>query len=397
MNITISCPFPNQYVIDKIPFLLAGGNILAGTETVEGASAGRGTGPQRGPGEVVETRSLAKLTYQIDGGAAIDLPFEVALAPTPPNATEYILLASFSQWISISGEPNGNHTITVTATYNSSTASTGSVTVRVVSFERVYQSTHWNLWVEPAYYSANKASFTTAALAWLETFLLQIIQDFGFSIFPLLPCQSQDGVRMDCVLDPAAQGGASTGTGFGTAGVSVSPDAIVNPGQFFWYILTMHETCNVFVASISTGWIWANGSPLWGGGSPFPNMCDIVVSAEVGESSISSQQSAREGALPDVALYAFIQAQYGWAPFQKLFAYVIKNSNSFAWYNYQEPYRTAVTCYLLSHFCGTDLLNSTPGFNAAIEAVAALTGSSVATPPITKEAYIKAQGMVPAP
>jgi hypothetical protein len=394
MNITITCPFANQYVIDKIPFLLAGGNIVAGTETVEGAKAGSGPGHARGPGEIVETRSLTKLTYQIDGGAAIDLPYEVALAPTQPNATEYILLASFSQLISISGEATGsNLTITVTATYNSNTTSTGSVTVQVVSFERVYQSKHWNLWVEPAYYSANKASFTTAALAWLETFLLQIIQDFGFSIFPLKPCQSQDGVRMDCVLDPAAQGKAYASTGFGTAGVSVSPDAIVNPGQFFWYILPMHETCNAFVASISSGWIWANGSTLWGGGSPFPNMCDIVVSAEVGESSISSQQSAREGALPDVALYAFIQTQYGWGPFQKLFAYVIKNS--FEWYEIQEPYRTAATCYLLSQFCGTDLLNSTPGFNAAIEAVAALKGSPVATPPVSSEVYMQVPTLIP--
>jgi hypothetical protein len=167
---------------------------------------------------MVETRrlTLAKLTYQIDGGAAIDLPYELALAPIPVSAAGYILLTTFSQSISISRTPTGsNHTIAVTATDKSGATSSGSVTVQIVSFERVYQSQHWNVWVESPYYSANKASFMLAALGWLEQFLSQIVDDFGFSIFPLSPCQSQDRVRMDCGLDPDAQGGAHTNTGFG--------------------------------------------------------------------------------------------------------------------------------------------------------------------------------------
>jgi hypothetical protein len=44
MNVTISRPFSKQYAIDNTPFLLAGGNIIAGTETVPGA----GTGTRRG-------------------------------------------------------------------------------------------------------------------------------------------------------------------------------------------------------------------------------------------------------------------------------------------------------------------------------------------------------------
>jgi hypothetical protein len=56
-----------------------------------------------------------------------------------------------------------------------------------------------------------------------------------------------------------------------------------------------------------------------------------------------------------------------------------------------------LTCWLLSQFCGTDLLNSTPGFNETIEALAASTGSSVPTPPVPASAYAQAQALYPHP
>src|SRR6202030_4381800 len=100
----------------------------------------------------------------------------------------------------------------------------------------------------------------------------------------------------DLVLDPAAQGGAHTGDVFGSYGVSLSPDAIYNAfngvQQFWWYILTLHETINVFTGALAQGWIWADGSPLWAGTSPFPNMCDIRVADELGYTSLSSTHSS---------------------------------------------------------------------------------------------------------
>ena len=33
------------------------------------------------------------------------------------------------------------------------------------------------------------------------------------------------------------------------------------------------QTVNVYTGALARGWIWADGSPLWAGTSPFPNMC----------------------------------------------------------------------------------------------------------------------------
>jgi hypothetical protein len=261
-------------------------------------------------------------------------------------------------------------------------ASAGTTSAK--GFQLIHQSKHWNVWAKASYYSANQSSFTPAALNWLEKFLPQLIKDFGFSVFPLSRGQSQDAIRMDCVLDPQAQGGAHTGTVFGGIGLSVSPDAIVNPGQFYWYIFTMHESVNVFTGSIASDWIWADGSNMWKGGSPFPNMCDIQVSAEVGNHSLSSQQFAREGNYRDVALFMYIQKTHGWKPYKDLFAFV--KSKAIDWSKYQEPLRTAVTCWLLSQFSGEDLLSR---FNNATKAISGRT--------VDSKTYARAQKLFPDP
>jgi hypothetical protein len=181
-----------------------------------------------------------------------------------------------------------------------------------------------------------------------------------------------------------------------------------DPGLFWWYLFTMHETANQFTSSIAGGWIWANGSIVMGGGvlSPFPNMCDIVVSGEVGNSSVSSRQYGRlisDGPITpinpenlliykrcDAALFLYIQQQYGWKPFQQLFA-LIKNIPKFNWHTYPDipgpggnPERTAVTCALLSKYCGVSLLSL---FNQVTNKLSNTT--------ITQAQYEAAQAQIP--
>ena len=316
-------------------------------------------------------------TYLIDGEPAGNIVI-TSVGESVPGLPE-VDQATFSQSIPLCGS-NGSHTITVKATDGSGAAVTASVTVLISnSFQRIsFDAKYWNFWSTPAFISANESAFTATALGWPDRYTSQIISDFGFSIFPLSAGKSCDGKKLDCILDPGSNGSAHTPTPFGE-GVVLGADFILSSqdaGLFYWYLLTMHETVNQFTGAIASGWIWANGSPVLGGGirSPFPNICDIVVSGEIGNSTLSQEQYNRmisSGPIgkvnpanlliyirPDAALFLYIQQQYGWAPYRKLFA-LVKGIPNFSWGMYPDvagpggnPERTAVTCALLAKYCG---------------------------------------------
>jgi hypothetical protein len=362
---TISSPTSQQLVPSNTPFLLAGNFIW-------------------------EVSGLKSLTYQIDSGETKSLPFNLEWVPIKDPPIYGVEEARFSQSIQISGasELNSSQMITVTATWNSGDTSTASVTVLFDPYKTIFTSQYWNVWAQESFVSANQSflSSTAAATAfgWLDLFTTQIITDFGFSVFNLPSFKSYDGVHMDCVLDPTVPA-ALTPTVFGR-GVSIGPSYLVSSDLFDWYRYTLHETANQFTASIASGWIWANGSPVWAGQSDFPNICEIVVSNEVANNpnisaslqqayasvsptQFSSQISTTASATapisddllsyirPEVALYLYIQQTYGWSPFQQLFA-LVKSIQNFSWSSYPDtpanPQRTALTCALLSQYCGLE-------------------------------------------
>ena len=288
-------------------------------------------------------------------------------------------------------------------------------------FLLVGQSAHWNIWAVASFYTEYKSTnigtardpllpFNSAALGWPEQVTTALDNDFDYTIFPI-PAgggYSYDGVHMDAVLDPASQGGAHTGTVFGSYGVSVSPDAIYNPytfdgvdvEQFWWYIFLSHETCNVFTGAVAQDWIWADGSSLWtlpgqtSGESPFPNMMDILLSKQAGLTSgtknVSGAQASRFTTDPGVQLFLNIQSQYGWKVFQKLFAYTIDQGIK-NWGTYTEPLRTAILIWFLSKAAGLKTSNTTllTQFNAVTTAISGQT-----VPLVT---YQQAQTMFPNP
>jgi hypothetical protein len=262
-------------------------------------------------------------------------------------------------------------------------------------FDLVASTTSWNIWARTEFWKQYRSHFTDSAVGWLDASLARLSSDFAYSR-TTQGGTSWEPVRMDCVLDPGAQGGAHTGSVFGSNGVSVSPDALYNSAygipQFWWHVLTMHETVNVLTGSIASSWVWADGSPLWAGGSPFPNMCDIVVSSEIGRKDVSAAQLSRMEADPGVRLFLGIQQRYGWGLYRKLFSYVVMNEIR-DWSVYSEPLRSAILIWFLSY--GANLTTTSTDelllkeFNSALQ--------SISGHLVPSSAYARAQALFPRP
>ena len=241
----------------------------------------------------------------------------------------------------------------------------------------------WNLWATPTFISVNSQYLTQDVIDWPESYTAQIATDFGYTIFPLIPGNSEDGVHMDLVLNPSYSGGASTGTVYGGDGMSMDPTFVLpstayNGIQQFWYfLLSLHETVNVWTGNLAQGWPWADGSNLWNGTSPFPNMCDIVISGELGLSQISSTQSQRMAGDSGVQLFLNIQQTYGWQAYKTLFS-LTQQYGITDWHVYSEPLRTAVICLFLSSGAQTNLL---PQFQSVVN--------------VTNAAFAQAQALYP--
>jgi len=154
----------------------------------------------------------------------------------------------------------------------------------------------------------------------------------------------------------------------------------------------MHETVNVLTGSIANSWVWADGSPLWAGSSPFPNMCDIVASNEIGRKDVSAAQLSRMEADPGVRLFLGIQQRYGWGLYQKLFSYVMMNEIR-DWSVYSEPLRSAILIWFLSY--GANLTTTSTDelllkeFNSALQ--------SISGQVVPSSAYARARALFPRP
>jgi hypothetical protein len=249
-------------------------------------------------------------------------------------------------------------------------------------FSNFHKSDHWNLWATPDYLLRYSKDISGELQIFPELFVRQIETDFGYSIFPPRG-DCYDGERLDLVLDPGSQGGAHTGSIFGSSGISISPDAVYNDyaGEIgFWYrLLSLHETINVWTGCLAGGWIWADGSELWQGKSPFPNMADFVILEELGYKRAARSQRERMIDDPSVRLFHDIQRKFGWKAYQGLFSLVGQNRIT-DWHAFDEPLRSAITVLFLSRASGENLL---PSFQRAGIAV-------------TGEAYSRAESIFPA-
>jgi len=223
------------------------------------------------------------------------------------------------------------------------------------SFQQYGSTPRWVHWATRDYISRYGSYLTKDIIDYPELYTPQIELDLGYTIFPV------PRGKMDLVLDPASQGGARTGTTFGPYGVSISPDSVYNIFNgiqgFYYKILSLHETVNVWTGVLARNWPWADGSQLWKTSSPFPNMCDIVMTSELGLVDISQAQSQRMLNDSGVQLLYGLQSTYGWTPYRTLFSLTNQYHIS-DWHIYDEPLRTAVICLFMSSGAGTNLLTT---------------------------------------
>lgn len=237
------------------------------------------------------------------------------------------------------------------------------------SYARVGQTNFWDVYAPPDWYQAN-AVLLTSLLPYLDAMTARIRTDFGYDIFPLPGGQP----RLALVFDLAING-ASTGTpaSIGLTGITVEADsvgsAVFGVPNFLYHIYSLHETINTWTGLLASGWVWADGSPLWAGLSPFPNAMDAVITGELGYTGVSNLQQSLNVVDAGSKLFFNIQKTYGWPALQKFFSYV-QRSGITDWGAYAEPYRSAITAWLMSAACGVDLLDR---FNAAILALSGLT------------------------
>jgi hypothetical protein len=248
-------------------------------------------------------------------------------------------------------------------------------TAYATTFKQYAETPRWRHWATADYIQKYKNYLTNDITNYPEHYTTQIEQDFGYTIYP-----TPTG-KMDLVLDPASQGGARTGTIFNEYGISISPDSVYNTYnniQGYWYkILSLHETVNVWTGTLAHNWPWADGSPLWKTSSPFPNMCDIIITSELALTDISQTHYQRMQNDTGVQLLYKIQRAYGWTPYRTLFTltnqYHIKD-----WKTYPEPLRTAIICLFMSSGARTNLLTA---FQQVVD--------------ITEEAFSQAQTLFP--
>jgi hypothetical protein len=217
-----------------------------------------------------------------------------------------------------------------------------------------HTSTYWDWFTTQDFLTAHEADIAKF-YGYPDTFIPQLTKDFGYTV-PLPAGQT----KWALYLDPNSHGGA-TGTPTGAVGVTIAADSVLTsdpsgtlPG-FWFYLLSLHETINDYTGYVTGHWPWANGSPLWQGGSQFPNFVDIVVLREVGQTQASQIQANRMLSAPSVKVLYDLYQQYGWGIYQFLFKSLKAANINF--FNYSEPMITGIIVYVLGVYSGRSLLS----------------------------------------
>ncbi len=213
----------------------------------------------------------------------------------------------------------------------------------------VTETMHWKVYSQGDYLTTYEPDIL-ALTPFLDQIFPKIAADFGYSL-PTSP-------KMEIYLDPASHGGA-TGTPTGGAmGITIAADSVINVVYgikgFWFYILTLHETVNVWTGYITPGWPWANGSYIWKGGSQFPGMCDGIITRALGYTAVSNANLATSLNDPGVKLLHDLQQTFGWEIYQGMFSLLKTYRVILA--DLIEPAKTATLIAFMSISAGVDLL-----------------------------------------
>lgn len=225
----------------------------------------------------------------------------------------------------------------------------------------LFQTQRWDVWAPPQLPASSQAQIK----AFVDNLEQQLASDLGIP----------GPARMVLYIQQENSGTFGTPTPEGP-GVFMGYNIATSSDPFWFYIATIHESVNTFTGTVATDWVFADGSPVWQGSSPFPNMCDIVISQELGLSSVSDTQASRELSDPRVKLFYDLRTKYSWSLFKQLFA-LVEEKGIKDWSVYSEPLRTGILIAMLSHLANTDLTSqfaTATGYDATALAAAKLQG-----------------------
>lgn len=121
-------------------------------------------------------------------------------------------------------------------------------------------------------------------------------------------------------------------TGRRSPGIGVVYDAFTGEAygiQGYWaYVLIAHEATNLFTGEgVTGGWPWADGTEIWGRGSPFPYAVAVLVTRQLGLEQVSTTHyrilDPRDR--PYVDLFIEIVNERGWDAIRRTFKLMIED------------------------------------------------------------------------
>lgn len=208
-------------------------------------------------------------------------------------------------------------------------AATGVGPVRYV---RVYEGRYWT-WYAPEGIWARHGSRISEFFEYADKVYETLRENLGV----------EPSERVYILVHPGGAGfaGFAVGditeirvlTGRRSPGIGVVYDAFVGTAfeiRGYWgYVLIAHEATNLFTGEgVTGGWPWADGTEVWGRGSPFPYAVAVLVTKQLGLAHVSSTHyrilDARDR--PYVDLFIKIVDERGWDAIRRMFHLMLQDA-----------------------------------------------------------------------
>jgi hypothetical protein len=157
-------------------------------------------------------------------------------------------------------------------------------------------------------------------------------------------------------------------TGRRSPGIGIVYDAFVNEAygiRGYWaYVLIAHEATNLFTGEgVTGGWPWADGTDIWGRGSPFPYAVAVLVTEQLGFANVSRTHyrilDPRDK--PYVDLFIELVRGRGWECIRRMFNLMLEDGIKLDAEGApisQEPLKSHYVFLYLSLGCGEDLTDT---------------------------------------
>jgi hypothetical protein len=129
-------------------------------------------------------------------------------------------------------------------------------------------------------------------------------------------------------------------------------------------VLIAHEATNLFTGEgVTGGWPWADGTDIWGRGSPFPYAVAVLVTEQLGLANVSQTHYRILGPhdKPYVDLFIELVRERGWECIRRMLKLMLEDGvrlDAEGAPISQEPLKSHYVFLYLSLGCGGDLTDT---------------------------------------